>query len=197
MNSTQDNIASVLTQLRNAFDQTFASTPTHIAKKEYFLVIRIGEDRYGLRLEDVQAFLPPLPCLFFPTSSAAFEGLVSYRGVLFPSYSLAHYLGNSSPAATPLWRVLLRTTPSFALSFANFEGLFSTIYDPTHTPPASVEAKDDIHPLVWKMIWIVKPESQERMRERMYLPVLSISTIFETIRLETSFSSSQEKEESP
>jgi chemotaxis signal transduction protein len=107
--------------LRREFDRSFALPRSAVgAASESLLAIRIGGDRYALRLTQIGAlyadrFITPLPG---PVPELL--GLAAFRGELAPVYDLAALLGYGL-RATPRWLVLAAPPQPVGFAFDLFE----------------------------------------------------------------------------
>lgn len=111
-----------LAALRADFDQSFARpTDSEQPASLRVLMLRAGDMRCALALDEVATLgrCPPLTPV--PTPVAALRGLGSMRGVIVGVYDLAALLGQGA-AAEASWIVALRRDPSLAIAFDALEG---------------------------------------------------------------------------
>ena len=121
MSVAQCGMTERAAELRRDFDRTFAE-PIRLdtAAKEVLLGIRIGEQRYAIRLAEAAGVHADKKITRVPGSSAALRGIAGFRGVLLPVYDLHVLLGHSS-SEIPRWLVVASAAP-VALAFSAFEG---------------------------------------------------------------------------
>lgn len=122
MNADSTMVARVA-ELRRAFDESFAAPRLQPGVDTIdLLVIRVGHDRYALRLTElcglqVQRKVVPLPGLVAPA-----VGVAGFRGKIVPVYSLAGLLGYGVPRHEPWLALAGHEELPIALAFAAFEG---------------------------------------------------------------------------
>jgi chemotaxis signal transduction protein len=108
-------------QLRAAFDQSFARISiAESTALENLLAIRIGADRYALRLADASGLFADKKVTWLPSPAPELLGVAGFRGVMLPVYDLGMLLGLSK-AAAPRWLVVTAATP-VGLAFEGFDG---------------------------------------------------------------------------
>lgn len=108
-------------QLRAAFDQSFASAPSlETEAVEQFLAIRIGADRYVLRLADVSGLFADKPITWLPSPLPELLGIAGFRGTMLPVYDLGALVGYPRTPA-PRWLLVAASAP-VALAFEAFDG---------------------------------------------------------------------------
>lgn len=107
--------------LRRDFDRSFAA-PVHVkaADREELLAIRLGTQRYAIRLAEITGLHAVKKITHVPGGAAALLGVAGFRGALLPVYDLAVLLGHPG-AEAPRWLVVAVAVP-IALAFAAFEG---------------------------------------------------------------------------
>ncbi len=111
-----------LEELRRSFDQSFAEAPpTGTRDLVDLLAVRIAGDRFAFRLEDVAALVVGRRILALPSPSPEFLGVVGFRGLIVPVYSLRRLLGYPWGEA-PRWAILTATEDRVGLAFDDYEG---------------------------------------------------------------------------
>jgi chemotaxis signal transduction protein len=108
-------------ELREAFDRSFAQAPSPAAAAvESLLAIRVGADRYALRLADVSGLFADKRVTWLPSPVSELVGIAGFRGAVLPVYDLGMLLG--CPRATaPRWMVVTIAAP-IGLAFEGFDG---------------------------------------------------------------------------
>lgn len=110
-----------VTELREAFDRSFAQAPsTEAAAVENLLAIRVGPDPYVLRMNEVAGLFADKKVTRLPSPVSELSGIAGFRGAVLPVYDLATLLGYPRPAS-PRWLVVIAITP-VALAFEEFDG---------------------------------------------------------------------------
>lgn len=123
-------------ELRRAFDASFAlPPPDERAVPTRLLSLRLGSDRYALRLEDVAALVADRKIVPLETRIAEVLGLAGLRGALLPVYDLGALLGYGTLAAPPRWFVSLAGPEPLALAFAQLEGYLEAPADALRPVP--------------------------------------------------------------
>ncbi|MGH7656108.1 MAG: chemotaxis protein CheW [Gemmatimonadaceae bacterium] len=124
-------------ELREAFDLSFATAPVLRAEAaENLLRIRIGADRYALRLSSVSGLVTGKRISWAPSPVPELLGIAGFRGTVQPVYDLAMLLGHPR-AVSPRW-IVLAAPESVGLAFEGFDGFVSV------TPDSVVSrARDD------------------------------------------------------
>ena len=107
--------------LRAAFDRGFAEPrPVDPAASEDLLAVRIGQEPYALRLEDIASLFAGKKITPLPGSTSALRGIAGFRGAIVPVYDLPVLLGHRAEEG-PHWLALAAVTP-VALAFGVLEG---------------------------------------------------------------------------
>jgi chemotaxis signal transduction protein len=113
--------ADTASTLRRLFDESFAAPVTAQAERyEDFLAIRVGPDRYGMRLAEIGGLYADLRIVPVPSPAAQLLGVVGIRGTMAPIYDLAVFLGYA-PAPDPRWTVLVRGPQTVGFAFDTFD----------------------------------------------------------------------------
>jgi chemotaxis signal transduction protein len=110
--------------LRRAFDLSFAAPATvHQTGQTAFLLVRLGERRLAVLLEDVALLLPGRRIVPLPAAPRELLGLAGHRGNLVPVFSLRGLLGmEEGPLPDAL--LLARHQELIAFGVDGFEGSF-------------------------------------------------------------------------
>jgi chemotaxis signal transduction protein len=110
--------------LRRLFDASFAA-PISSQSERYdtLLAIRVGAQRYGLRLAEIGGLHVDLKIVAVPSPAQQLLGVVGIRGTMAPIYDLAALLGYP-PASAPRWIVLAHGPRAVGFSFDAFESQF-------------------------------------------------------------------------
>lgn len=125
-----DGLNALLAAQREAFDHAFTQAPTPArATGRSVLALRIGGERFALRLEQVSALQRRERIVALPGCAPWVLGIVAVRGRLAPAYSLARLLG-CKETADERWLVLHGDNEPLAFAFSGFDGL--------HTAPADL-----------------------------------------------------------
>jgi chemotaxis signal transduction protein len=107
--------------LRRLFDESFAAPVSSQSERyEDLLAIRVGAERYGLRLAEVAGLHVDLRIVSVPSPAAQLLGIVGIRGTMAPIYDLAALLG-LPPAPGSRWIVLARGPQSVGFAFSAFD----------------------------------------------------------------------------
>ena len=116
--------AGTAATLRRLFDESFAA-PISSQSERYdtVLAIRVGAQRYGLRLAEIGGLHVDLKIVAVPSPAPQLLGLVGIRGTMAPIYDLAALLGYP-PASAPRWAVLARGSGSVGFAFDAFDSQF-------------------------------------------------------------------------
>lgn len=129
-----------VTELREAFDRSFAQAPsTEAAAVENLLAIRVGADPYALRMTEVAGLFADKKVTQLPSSVSELSGIAGFRGAVLPVYDLAMLLGYPR-AASPRWLVVIAVTP-VALAFDSFDG-YLNVRDAAIVPEARPEERE-------------------------------------------------------
>jgi chemotaxis signal transduction protein len=119
--------------LRRAFDLSFAEPPReHDTRFETLLAIRVGSERFALRLRDIAALIADKTVTAVPTTVAELMGVAGFRGEIVPVYDLRALLGSPSREPTR-WLAL---APPVALAFDAFDGQLRALPDTITAEPS-------------------------------------------------------------
>jgi purine-binding chemotaxis protein CheW len=106
--------------LREAFDHSFAQAPAVEAASASVLAVRVGGDRYGMRLSDIAGIHRGKVIARVKSSLPELLGMANLRGLIAPVYDLAMLLGHP-PAGEPRWLVLSKGRVAIGLAFEALE----------------------------------------------------------------------------
>jgi chemotaxis signal transduction protein len=113
--------AGTAARLRRLFDQSFAApVSSQPERHEDLLAIRVGAERYGLRLAEIAGLHVDLRIVSVPSPAAQLLGIVGIRGTMAPIYDLAALLG-LPPAPGSRWIVLARGPQTVGFAFGTFD----------------------------------------------------------------------------
>jgi chemotaxis signal transduction protein len=138
MSNTADVVTERLTELRTAFDRSFAEPPRrHDRESSELLAIRAGDNRYALRLSQTSGLFSDRPITRLPGPLPALLGVAGFSGSIVPVYDLGALLGHPV-AEPPRWLVLAAGAPAVALAFHDLDGH-------QRVPAASIVGEADQH----------------------------------------------------
>jgi chemotaxis signal transduction protein len=122
MSAPTDEMRRRLTELREAFDRSFAE-PVHreIVEFEDLLAVRVADDAYAVRLDAITALVAGPNLTALPGAPAQLLGVAVVRRAVVPAYDLAAVFGHARRAA-PRWLVVARCEPAVALAFDAVDG---------------------------------------------------------------------------
>jgi chemotaxis signal transduction protein len=130
--------AGTAATLRRLFDQSFAAPVSSQSERhEDLLAIRVGPDRYGVRLAEIGGLHADLRIVPVPSPAAQLLGVVGIRGTMAPIYDLATFLGHA-PAPSPRWIVLARGPQTVGFAFDAFDAHLKV-------PAAAFAQRDNRH----------------------------------------------------
>ncbi len=117
-------IDSKLSELRDAFDQTYAIPAASQAAEqmENLLSIRVAGDAYAIRVAEISGVVNNRKTVGLPSRVPEVLGVAGIRGGLVPVYSLAALLGYSQDAGQARWLALCGSEEPVSLAFSEFEG---------------------------------------------------------------------------
>ena len=114
---------AVVEELRRRFDAAFVVAPVDRDEDlESFLAVKIGNEKYALRVRDVTGFAAARKIVPLPSPIAEMLGLAGIRGSVVPVFSLAAMIGYEQAQDPPRWFLLCRAAEPIALGFDEFEG---------------------------------------------------------------------------
>lgn len=135
MSGAGQDLARTVTELRAAFDRSFAEAlAAEPPKLVDLLAVTVAEHRYVLRLSEIVAVHAERPIVPVPSSTPELLGLVGVRGQVVPVYDLGTLLGHGAGAA-PRWLAQVRAATSFALGFEQLEAHLRVPLDDVVVPP--------------------------------------------------------------
>jgi chemotaxis signal transduction protein len=107
--------------LKADFDRSFAAPPPGAGTRpETFLRVRVGGERYVLRLSEVGGLFVDKRVTRLPTTVPSLMGLAGFRDRVLAVYDLAMHLG-SARVTSPRWMVT-SSESAVALAFDAFDG---------------------------------------------------------------------------
>jgi len=118
MTTELKGLASKAAELRAAFDESFAASEREqgaLAQVDV-LAIRVADQRYALRLSEVQAVHADRTLVSVPAPAPELLGLVGLRGLVVPIYDLRLLLGYPAGPA-PRWLALAQATSAIGFAF--------------------------------------------------------------------------------
>lgn len=120
MSGPETRLGRTASELRRAFDQTFATLPdAGVRKSRDFLAIRVGTDGYAIDLAEVAALFADKSITRLPNSAPEFLGIAGFRGAVVPVYDLRVLLGYPAKEM-PRWLVTAAAMP-IAFAFDAFD----------------------------------------------------------------------------
>jgi chemotaxis signal transduction protein len=110
------------TELRRAFDRSFADAPrSDLASLEEMLEIKVSAASYALRISEVSGLFADRKITPLPTAVPELLGITGFRSSILPVYDLAAMLGYPISTATkPRWLAIAAALP-VGLAFETFE----------------------------------------------------------------------------
>jgi chemotaxis signal transduction protein len=126
-------------RLRDLFDRSFQSTPTESAPQtEDFLLIRVGNLPYAVRVSEVSAVAAHRRVVPVPSRRTDLLGLAGIRGSLVCVYGLAALLGHA-PDATATWLALCGGAEAVGLAFQELEVFVRAPRADVHEDPSTAK----------------------------------------------------------
>jgi purine-binding chemotaxis protein CheW len=108
--------------LHHAFDQSFQEAPPPPAEAlEEFLCVRVGAERFAVRLSALAGVAAAGRFTPLPSSAPHLIGLAGLRGQVVPVFELAGLLGRPR-AQSPRWLLLCGGEAPLALAVAELSG---------------------------------------------------------------------------
>lgn len=159
--------ASLVAAARRAFDESFAAPPaSRVEGTVAVLSIRIGADRFAMRLGELSGLHLRRKIVPLPSAVPGLIGLAGIRDRVVPVFSLARLLGYAE-ADAERWVALTGNDEPIALAFAEFDGFYSLAPSALHAADAA-DAREHVKELA-------------QIRE-VTLPVVSIPFVVRGIR---------------
>ena len=122
MNPSDNHLSERATELRQAFDRSFAEPILADERKVVdFITLRIAGDPYAVRMADVAGLFNNVKITPVPGPLREMRGIAGFRGTLTPVYDLAALLGY--PPSSACW-IVLANAGALGLAFDAFEGHF-------------------------------------------------------------------------
>ena len=122
MSENQAGAIERSTELRRAFDRSFAEAPaTRATELDDLLDIRVALDAYAIRLDQVTGVFADKPVTPLPSSFPELLGIAGFRGAIVPVYDLRTLLGYPR-GGSQRWLILTAGETRIALAFDLFEG---------------------------------------------------------------------------
>lgn len=116
-------IGSTATELRQAFDRSFALPPPQAAQElEDLLAISVAGDSYAIRLAEIAGIVAGRTVIAVPATTSHLLGLAGIRGEIVPVFGLASILGYRLALDAPRWVILCAGAETIALAFGDLEG---------------------------------------------------------------------------
>lgn len=110
-------------ELRHDFDRSFAEAAHAVSDEvEALLGLRVGDDRYAVRLSEIRGLLPAPKIIPLPSPAPELLGIMGVRGAVVPVYSLGALLGCGPTSSSPDWIIVAGTDARVGLAFDGFEG---------------------------------------------------------------------------
>jgi chemotaxis signal transduction protein len=120
MSDPETGLGRTASELRSAFDQTFAALPdTSVQHSRDFLAVRVGTDDYAIDLVEVAGLFADKAVTRLPNSAPEFLGIAGFRGTIVPVYDLRILLGYPAKEM-PRWLVTAAAAP-VAFAFDVFD----------------------------------------------------------------------------
>jgi chemotaxis signal transduction protein len=122
MSENQAPVIERSTELRRAFDRSFAEAPvTRATELDDLLEIRVALDAYAIHLDQVTGVFADKPITSLPGSFPELLGIAGFRGAIVPVYDLRTLLGYPR-GESQRWLILTAGETRIALAFDLFEG---------------------------------------------------------------------------
>jgi purine-binding chemotaxis protein CheW len=109
----------VASDLRAAFDGSFAEARRDAEPREDILAIQVGGSPYAIRLREIASLFADRAITALPTHRRDVIGIAGFRGAFVPVFDLASLLGHPL-ALAPRWLVIVADAP-IALAFEGFD----------------------------------------------------------------------------
>jgi chemotaxis signal transduction protein len=125
-------ITSRVAELRRTFDGAFAEPVRSLAEEaDSLLGLRVGPDRFAVRLNEVQALLPEPRIVSVPGQAPGLLGIAGLRNAIVPNYSLGSLLGQAATTEPLRWIIVVSAATPIGLAFEDFTGYL-------HLPRSSI-----------------------------------------------------------
>jgi purine-binding chemotaxis protein CheW len=119
--TTPAGIAERVSDLRRAFDRSFAEAPRRDSPVvQDVLAISVSGHRFAIRLTEIAGLFGDKKITPVPARSPTLLGIAGFRGAAVPVHDLRRLFGLPG-TGTPRWLVIAAATP-VALAFDGFEG---------------------------------------------------------------------------
>lgn len=123
MSTGVEALRARLLDLRESFDQAFSEPEAERAEVSLaLLLIRVGRERYAVRLSDVGALEADRTITAVPSEHSELLGIAGLRGAVVAVFDLATLLELPRQEA-PRWLILAKGAP-LAFAFSAFDGQF-------------------------------------------------------------------------
>ena len=140
VSDTRSRLADQASELRLAFDRTFAESPRRdTAPTEDLLALRLGSEPYAVRLSEIAGLFADREITRLPGGATALLGIAGFRGNVVPVYDLHVLLGRSTAKALR-WLMVAAGAP-VAFAFEAFDGHLRASRDAI--VPADVEGQPE------------------------------------------------------
>jgi purine-binding chemotaxis protein CheW len=117
VSATGSDLSRRLAELRSGFDTAFARPSAEVVKDSVgLLLIRLGTERYALRVTELSDVVPACKVVPLPGSRPELLGIAGVRGRLVPVYSLGALVGRPTSASWS-WIAICGNEESLGLTF--------------------------------------------------------------------------------
>lgn len=122
MSGTPTNLTGRAAELRQSFDRSFAESRLISTEAvDDLLAIRLGPDRYAIRVSAISGLFADRPVTPLPGPLPELLGLAGLRGALIPVYDLRLMMGYPG-RGTPRWLILVTAGTPLGLAFDHLDG---------------------------------------------------------------------------
>jgi chemotaxis signal transduction protein len=168
VNGTDLKYSSTASELRHAFDRTFAEAQRFgTVVLEDLLAVRLGTDAYALRLSEIAGLFSDKKITRLPGRIPALIGIAGFRGAILPVYDLALLIGYPNTAA-PQWLAMAASDP-VAFAFGGFDGHLRL------SPDAIAAHKDPSRPSQSHVREVARTRDQA-------LPIVHLPSVLDAIK---------------
>jgi chemotaxis signal transduction protein len=124
---------ATVTELRDAFDRSFAELPSSESIEQYreLLAVRIGGEPYAIPVDEISSLLKNRNIIAIPGSASELLGIAGIRGACVPVYCISALLGCTEPQRQSRWLVLCDGTEPVAFAFGELEKYMRASLDQT------------------------------------------------------------------